>query len=107
MASAVDDVKNHRLHHEMQHKIVEINRVHITEIAGDIKRGNFMECAELVARLRGEYLAAVLRLAGDKSATSAQAALRLRDLREAYTEAREGFSAVEHALKRGYFDLRD
>jgi hypothetical protein len=51
----------------------------------------------------------VLRL-GEESLNGdidTEAALELKPLREAYTEAVEGFAALEHALQRGYVSLAD
>ena len=65
--------------------------------------------SRLVAGLRGRYLQCVLTL-GSTSASgrpATDAALELRPLREAYTEAMEGFAALEHALQRGYVTLAD
>jgi uncharacterized lipoprotein YmbA len=61
----------------------------------------------VVARLRGRYLQRVLRLGNESLSEDAHAALELTPLREAYTEAREGFAALEHALQQGYVSLAD
>ena len=104
-----DEVAARRLHHELETTIREVNHELISASTGAITRGAFANVARMVAHLRGGYLHCVLVL-GDASRdghVDTEAALKLKPLREAYTEAAEGFAALEHALQRGYVSLAD
>jgi hypothetical protein len=105
----LDDFAVRRLHHELESTIRTVNQHAISEATGAITQHAFQEVARAVACLRGRYLKRVLEL-GQQSASTpadARAVLELKPLREAYTEAREGFAALEHALERGYVSLAD
>jgi uncharacterized lipoprotein YmbA len=109
MLSTPDEVATGRLHHELEMTIRNVNRELISVATGVITRKAFTNVARMVAGLRGRYLQCVLKL-GEASLNEhigAGAALELRPLREAYTEAMEGFAALEHALQRGYVSLAD
>ena len=104
-----DDEATRRLHLELEVTIRDVNSELISVSTGAISRSGFTNVARMVACLRGRYLQCVLKL-GEESFdghTSADAVLELRPLREAYTEAMEGFAALEHALQRGYVSLAD
>ena len=104
-----DEVATRRLHHELETTIREVNHELISASTGAITRSAFTNVARMVASLRGRYLRCVLRL-GEESLNGhidTEAALELKSLREAYTEAVEGFAALEHALQRGYVSLAD
>lgn len=104
-----DEVTTRRLHHELETTIRTVNQELISASTGTITRSAFTNVARMVAGLRGTYLQCVLNL-GKQSVNGkvgADAALALRPLREAYTEAMEGFAALEHALQRGYVTLAD
>lgn len=107
MSSIVDEVDSRRLHNEIEHAIKSINRDLIGEATGDIDRQAFINCARMVACLRARYLHTVLVLGRDchSECIDTASALKLKSLREAYSEALEGFNALEHALKRGYIAL--
>jgi hypothetical protein len=109
MSLPPDEGAIRRLHHELETTIREVNHELISASTGAITRGAFTNVARMVASLRGRYLQCVLRL-GDESVSGnvdTQAALELKPLREAYTEAAEAFAALEHALQRGYVSLAD
>src|SRR5687767_13772318 len=96
-----------RLHHELEMTIREVNHELISASTGAITRGAFSDIARMVASLRGRYLQCVLRL-GEESLSGkvdTEAALQLKALCEAYTEAAEAFAALEHALQRGYVSM--
>lgn len=104
-----DEVATRRLHHELETTIRDVNHELISASTGAITRSAFTDVARMVAGLRARYLRCVLRL-GEESLNGdidTEAALELKRLREAYTEAVEGFAALEHALQRRYVSLAD
>ncbi len=109
MLAPPDDLVIRRLHHELETTIRSVNRELISVATGAITRDAFTNVARMVACLRGRYLQCVLQLGkeslNDQGGTGA--ALALKPLREAYTEAVEGFAALEHALQQGYVSLAD
>jgi hypothetical protein len=104
-----DEVVTRRLHHDLETTIRRVNHELISASTGAITRSAFTNVARMVAGLRGRYLQCVLKLsdASVEGQVDSAAALELRPLREAYTEAMEGFAALEHALQRGYVSLAD
>lgn len=109
MLLPANELATRRLHHELETTIREVNRELISASTGAITRGAFTNVARMVAGLRARYLLCVLTL-GEASldgGVDTPAALELKPLREAYTEAVEGFAALEHALQRGYIALAD
>ncbi len=99
-----DDLNIRRMFKEIEHSIKIINREKISEITGDVSRQAFINVANTTARLRARYLAKVIELEStdDFKATDIST---LRGTRLMYEEALEGFSALQHALARGYFSL--
>ena len=109
MSLPTDEGATRRLHHELEMTIRQVNHELISASTGAISRSAFTNVARMVASLRGRYLQCVLRL-GEESRhghIDTEAALELKPLREAYTEAVEAFAALEHALQRGYITLAD
>ena len=107
MQSAPEAHEHRRLHHDLEQAITVINREQISAAAGAVSRDHFINVAKMVACLRARYLHTVVQL-GSKchsECISTESALELKNLREAYTEAIEGFTALEHALHRGYLSL--
>ncbi len=102
----IDDVSVRRLFQEIDHKITLINREKISEITGGVSRDAFINVASTTARLRARYLARVIELQTTDD-ISEQDIESLRNSRRMYEEALEGFSALQHALTRGYFALSD
>ncbi|PCJ83845.1 MAG: hypothetical protein COA54_14780 [Thiotrichaceae bacterium] len=101
-----NDAHIRRLFQEVEHSIKMINRERISAITGNVSKKAFNEVASTTARLRARYLAKVIELqASDDIKPSEISALR--GSRIMYEEALEGFSALQHALSRGYFDLSD
>lgn len=98
-----------RLFYEFEQRIRDANCHHIGEATGGISRADVLALADTVARLRARYLRETLALArhGEGEMPESDAVHRVRALREAYDEALQGFGAVRHALKRGYFTLAD
>jgi len=109
MLSQTDEVAVRRLHYELETTIRNLNQELISVSTGAITHSAFTNVARMVACLRGRYLQSVLKLGNESLAEDidTNAALELKPLREAYTEAMEGFAALEHALQRGYVSLAD
>ena len=104
-----DELEHRRLRHELEQQITRINSAQISAVTGEITKNAFINVVKMVACLRARYLHHVLDLGrecnGDCITT--EAALELAKLRTAYTEALEGFAALEHAVKRGYVHIQD
>jgi hypothetical protein len=98
-------VTNERLWQEFEQSIRELNRRYIRAATGGVRKQHFLRAAENVARLRARYLNAVLRLEAAAEAPPLPDLEKVRQLREAYEEALQGFEALRHAHERGYFEL--
>lgn len=101
-----DDLNIKRMFQEFEHSIKSINREKISEITGDVSRQAFIDVASTTARLRARYLAKVIELESTEDINPGDIST-LRGTRLMYEEALEGFSALQHALERGYFSLVD
>ncbi len=101
-----DDADIRRLFQELEHTIKGINHEKISEITGDVTKDSFVRVATTVATLRARYLAKIIEVevADDISGKDIST---LRGLRTMYEESLEGFSALQHALNRGYFSLSE
>ncbi len=108
MLSSPEEHEHRRLHQELEHAITTINREQISAVTGVITKENFSNVVKMVACLRARYLYTVLQLGGKchSECIPTEAALELKRLHDAYTEAIEGFAALEHALHRGYVTLQ-
>jgi len=100
-----DSFTGERLSQEFEQAIRELNNRHIRAATGGVRKDHFLRAAENVARLRAGYLNAVLRLETSPETPPPERFTELRELRGAFEEALQGFAALRHALKRGYFDL--
>jgi len=109
MASASDEHEHRRLHLELEREITLINRDRISAVTGTISRDHFTNVAKMVACLRARYLDTVLQLGAKchSECIPTESALELKRLRQAYSEAIEGYTALEHALQRGYLTLEE
>lgn len=94
-----------RLSQEFEQSILEVNRRHIRAATGGVSKEHFFRAAENVARLRARYLNAVLQLEAGLDPPPMTEIERVREMRLAFEEALQGFHALRHALKRGYFEL--
>ncbi len=101
-----DDADIRRFFQEIEHTIKGINHEKISEIVGDVSRESFINAASTVARLRAKYLAKVIELQSSDDISGKDISV-LRGMRTMYEEATEGFTALQHALNRGYFKLVD
>jgi hypothetical protein len=108
MLSSPEAHEHRRLHHELEQAITAINHEQIRAVTGAITKENFINVVKMVACLRARYLYTVLQLGGQchSECIATEAALELKRLHEAYSEAVEGFAALEHALHRGYVTLQ-
>jgi hypothetical protein len=102
-----DDRSRRRMFQEFEQAIRESNRTAITGATGGVGKEHVLRVAITVSRLRARYLKEVLNLSADSGdrALDPTAVLDLRQMREAYEEALHGFSALRHALERGYIEL--
>ncbi|MBK6660106.1 MAG: hypothetical protein IPM80_19655 [Proteobacteria bacterium] len=109
MLSTDDEFDHRRLHHELEQSIAAINRSQISSVTGSITKTAFINVVKMVACLRARYLYTVLDLGKNchSECIPTDAALELARLRQAYTEAMDGFAALEHAVKRGYVQLTE
>ena len=106
--SGENEIEIRRLMQQIEHELTELNSSTITQIAGDIKRSDFMELAKSISILRAKYLKSVLHIAhADESQLTNQLCHDVREAREAFEEAVTAFDQLKHALQRGYFNLID
>lgn len=97
-----------RLLQQFEHEMSEMNSTAITEIAGDIKKSDFLDLAKSISILRAKYLKDVLMIAhADESHLTNKLCYDVREARVAYQEAIKSFDHLKHALQRGYFNLVD
>ena len=101
-----EDLDVRRMFQELEHSIKALNHEKISEITGGISKQAFINVADTTARLRARYLAKVIELESTDDIKPADIST-LRGSRLMYEEALEGFSALQHALGRGYFNLDD
>ncbi|VAW52987.1 hypothetical protein MNBD_GAMMA06-806 [hydrothermal vent metagenome] len=106
VANPHEDLNVRRMFQEIEHSIKALNHEKISEITGDISKQAFINVASTTARLRARYLAKVIELESTDDIKPADIST-LRGSRLMYEEALEGFSALHHALGRGYFSLAD
>ncbi|MDP6709449.1 MAG: hypothetical protein QF893_24175 [Alphaproteobacteria bacterium] len=101
------EVGRNRLDQEVEQAVHEANVQTIGSVTGAVDKDSFIRAAVTVSRLRAAYLKNVLALevAVDGKVPDDAAIEALRHRREAYEEALQGFGALRHALKRGYFEL--
>lgn len=97
--------RQRRFLEEVEMAIRGANREIIGHTLPDLNRDSFIRLAVSVARLRADYLAALL--ATDWAHPDDTACHDLRRRREMYEEARDGFDALRHAIERGYADLTE
>jgi len=107
MLSSPEELEHRRLRHELDQSIMAINSAQIGAVTGEVSKEAFINVVKMVACLRARYLHTVVKLGHEchSECIPTAAALELKQLREAYTEAMEGFAALEHAMQRGYFSL--
>lgn len=101
-----NDLEIRRLFQEIEHNIKLMNREKISEITGGVSKEAFNNVAMTAAQLRARYLQKVIELECKEDLTPSDIST-LRGTRLMYEEAHKGFSALQHALHRGYFALKE
>lgn len=102
------EIEIRRMMQQFEHQVSEMNSTYITEIAGDIKKSDFLDLARSISILRARYLSEVLHIAhADNDQLNASLFRAVKEAREAYDEALKSFDELKHALQRGYFNLLD
>lgn len=98
-----------RLFENFEQMITAFNTSNISAATGGVSVREFLEVARVVSLLRAQYLQRVVSLAEiDSLAELGKGQLQqIREDREAYEEALQGFGALRHALMRDYFKLND
>ena len=96
MSASATESAARRLRFELDHAVKTINCEAIGAAVGQITADDVTFVAEMVASLRARYLGATLRLgaASRGECIDTEAALELKQLREAYQEAMQGFDAL-------------
>ena len=106
--SHVDEVNVQRVLQQFEHEIVEVNRKHISEITGEIGKGDILKMGEAISICRANYLKAVLDMAKTEDGNLASCLTdEVMKQRLLYEETMQGFAALRHALERGYVVVND
>ena len=106
--SGETEIEINRMMQSFEHQISQMNSQAISEIAGDIKKSDFLDLAQSISILRAKYLKDVLTVAhADEAQLTGKLCHDVKVAREAYQEALESFDQLKHALQRGYFNLVD
>lgn len=88
---------------EIERGIRLANREVLAQVLPRMGRDHVLALAVAVAKLRGAYLAAAMRLVRPEAADLSD----IKSKREAYDEARLAFEALERAIQRGYIELKE
>ncbi len=99
--------KGKRFLMELENTISAANREVIHTLIPAMTQERILPFAISVARLRARYLEAAFKFS-EKEHGEALTDVEIDELhrhREMYEEAREAFSALTHAIERGYIDL--
>ena len=106
--SQVDEMVIRRVIQRFEHDIVNVNRKHIGEIAGDIKQQDILKIGEVISICRANYLKSVLDMAKiDEANMAARLTDDVKKSRLLYEESMAAFAALRHALERGYVEVSD
>ncbi|SLN45607.1 hypothetical protein [Oceanibacterium hippocampi] len=100
------ELDEQRLFQQFEQGIRGANSKAIGETIGRIDAERFLAVAVKVSELRAAYLAKVVALGAATPEATGALLDELRAARGNYVEALEGFGALRHALKRGYFELK-
>ena len=107
MSGAMDDraqlMAQRRFLEEIEMAVRAANQEIIGHKIPHLDRTSFFKLAVSIARLRAQYLEAVMAMDWDHGDGNALATLRRR--REVFEEARNGFEALQHAYEKGYVAL--
>jgi hypothetical protein len=106
--SNVDNLDAQRVLQQFEHEIVDANRRHISEITGEIGKGDILKIGESISICRANYLKAVLDMAKTNDGNLASRLTdEVKSQRLLYEETMQGFAALRHALERGYVVIKD
>ena len=98
------EIQVRRMLQGFEHKIIEINKRNIREIAGEIGEEDFLLLADAISVCRANYLKEVLGMAKSSGGKpTIEISQRLLEKRDAYQQAMHGFDELKRALERGYF----
>lgn len=104
----VDELVVQRLMQQFEHEIVDVNRRHISEITGEIKRQDILKMGEAISICRANYLKSVLEMSKtDDGSLATRLTDDVKRQRLLYEETMAGFAALRHALERGYVEVND
>ncbi len=106
--SQVDEIAIRRVMQRFEHDIVNINRQHIGDIAGDIRQEDLLKIGEVISICRANYLKSVLDMAKTQQSNIATSlAQDVRKNRLLYEESMAAFAALRLAMERGYVEVND
>ncbi len=107
MSGATDDrahlIAQRRFLEEVEMAVRAANQEIISHKLPHLDRTSFFKLAVSIARLRAQYLEAVMSMNWDHDDPKTLAAIQNR--RALFEEARAGFEALQHAYERGYIHL--
>jgi len=96
-------IAHRRFMEEIEMAIRAANQEIISRKLPHLNRDSFFKLAVSIARLRAQYLEAVMSMDWDHGDPEGLAQVEKR--RTLYEEARTGFEALQHAFERGYITL--
>ena len=100
------EIKIRRLMQQLEHQFIEINKLNISDIIGEIRESDFVKLAEAISVCRANYLKEVLKMANSEAGEFDDSlSQQVNKQRLLYEETMLGFDALRHALERGYFGL--
>jgi len=104
MTGVMDDrarmIAHRRFLEEVEMAVRAANQEIIGQRIPHLDRKAFFRLAVSVARLRADYLKAVMSLEWDHAGPDGVTEIQNR--RRVFEEARDGFEALQHAFERGY-----
>jgi hypothetical protein len=107
MTDGMDDRAHMIAHRRFMEEIEMAVRAANQEIIGrklpNLNRDSFFKLAVSIARLRAQYLDAVMNMDWEHGDPDSMAEVERQ--RVLYEEARVGFEALQHAFERGYVSL--
>ncbi len=93
----------------METAVKKANRNILDPMIPELTPESVQPIVDATARVRGEYLLALFKVAesASRGVPSPDAVKRLRDLRLAYDEMIHAYQALEHAIERGYLTVKE
>ncbi len=103
---AVNNMNIQRMFQRIEHDIKIVNSEEISRLVGGVSKETFNELSRTAAQFRAQYLKKAIMIKASSDVDIAHKDIvDLRKARLVYEEAEKGFSALKHALKKGYFSL--